>query len=423
MKFLAPDGGGGDGGGEATEGEGDKPKNLQEFNERFSARAIAPTLTGDKPTEDQIKQATTQVEEPKEGEKKVEKKTGAFVPRLVEEKRAAEQKAQEAQARAEKYEKEEKPALETKIQELQSKIDSGELSPLREREYQQRVETLENTLNERETSLVNENKALKDRLSYHSVSESEEFQEEYVAPAVASHKAAVQIITGDQPKLQALHRALIANSASLNAKNEGDYNQAVSERDDLLSSITDGMNTFAAQRFTTAMGLYIQQTERHAKALGDHQNTGEALRKQNEQRRDTERNKILSNWGTQFTRTAEDFKDDEVFTDDVAKKAKELGLDVDRELKESAVIAQKTIAGRASMNESVELVHRGRVYPALKAQIKTQSAIIKDLNATISKLRGAGTGNGEGTGASSATKSDKPTREEFNNRFSPNRSR
>lgn len=416
LKFEADKGGASGGGEQKTDAtaEVEKPQNLAEFNSKFSARNVAPNLVGKPPTEEQIKSATTEAPKPESTE---QTKKPAFIPRLVEEKRAAEQEAKEAKSRAAKYEKEDKPALESRISDLQRQIEQG-VSQSKETELNSKITQLEETLARREEALSAENKTLKDRLTYYDLSENEDFQAEYVKPVINAHKQAVQALNGDERKTQAFNRALIANKAALSARNQQEHNQAIAERDDLLSSITDGMNAFTASRFSAAVGDYINNAERHAQALGDHTKTAESIKQKAVESRDIQKNQILSTWGKAYDVTAEAFKDEESVPKELEAKIKELGIDVKSDLEQAGIIAKKTIGGRASMNESVEIIHRGRMYPVIKASLAASQAINKELRATIEKLRGAGTGGGERT---DTTARQTTSREDFHKRFQPTR--
>jgi hypothetical protein len=74
------------------------------------------------------------------------------------------------------------------------------------------------------------------------------------------------------------------------------------------------------------------------------------------------------------------------------------------------------------MLEAIDLIHKGRVHPALTAKNKALEKIVKDQADLIAKLRKGSTTGGESNGSDTTPKTDqKPTRAEWQKKFSANR--
>lgn len=427
------------------EQEGDKKVHVSndegfaKFRERFTVKNNASVDKGgdpkNPPTAEQIDQARKDTERlaaerqaDKEKNERIgkqveeKKRAGGNIDRILESKRSAEKERDEYKARLEKYEKEEKPAIEGKIAELQSRIDSGELSASKEKEYTEKIAGLEAKMNEREESLVNENSTLRKRLAFYNLAEDDDFKREYVEPVAQAYTDAVEVLTQDRQKA-ALRNALAINRQILQTTDPSEIQKLTQERDEHLNAITDDLKGFSSTKFTEAITRYITHSKKHAQALQDHEATTSNLRQEAQKRADKAKAERIATWRKTYENTATEYKVE--LTAEEKKLAKELNLDPDSELSEADQIASKTVMGKSSMTEAIDIIHRGRVYPALKAKIAIMDKQLKDRDAIIAKLRGASTGDGDVSGnageGSGQKKNEKPSREDFHKRFSANR--
>lgn len=419
-------------------GEGDKSydERKKAFQLRFSASKNAPPeLGGEVQSEinqDEVNQRTADADRLKKEEdarkadsKKVvaeRKGPGSNVPHIVEQKRVAEQQRDEFKSKVEEFEGKTKPALEKQIADLNTKIQSGDFTAEKEQQFQNRIVELEGKMKEKEDSLVTENVKLKKKLAYYDLAEDESFQEKYVQPVIVAHGEAVNIIGNDKAKGDMFHRALISNAAALRAQTPEQRIQAEKDRDDVLANIVDGMNQFSAGRFTSAVNEYIRHSQAHAAALKNHETTTAKLREQAKDQSNQAYVNRLETWDKTFKATAENYKEDGALTKDEIDRAKELGYQVDSEITKSDLLASKVIVGQSSMVDAIDIVHKGRVYPALKAKITVLQKELKDRDELIKKLRGGSSDGGESQGGGEVTKKDKQTREEWQkSKFGANR--
>lgn len=353
--------------------------------------------------------------------KPIEKKLpGGNLPKILADKRQAEQEREELRGKLEAFEKTEKPALEKKVSELEAKISEGghtveELGVLKDK-----LDIAEKKLVEREDSLVNENKTLRSQLAFHDIQADPDFRKEFVQPMVNAYSEAVESFQSDEAKVNLLRKALLANSASLSASKPEERMAQEKERNAVLSQLSDSLDEFSRGQFTQAMNAYIRATKAHAKALGEHENTRLEISKKRESEQSRRRTEIFSNWTKHNDTIAPNYDAEIKLEGELAEAVKELKLDPTKDVESAGNLVRKIITGQGSMEDSVEILNRGRIYPALVAKTKAQEHIIKGLRDTIKKLRGTKPG-GETKDGREGNVEHKETREDFNRRFSAGR--
>lgn len=398
-----------------TPGTPDYEKRRAEFLKKHSASQKAPVESGgdpgNEPNKEQIEQArlAAEAKAKREAEQKTHsedvakegdrKRAGSNVPKIVEDKRQAEKERDDFKAKVEEWETKTKPEYEKKITDLQAKIDSGNFTPTKEKEFQEKIENLERQKKEREDSLVTENKELRGRLDFYDIQSSPDFQKEYIDPVVRAHTGMVTALNGNKKHISLLQQALSANALALNAGSDEERQAAVAARGEAYRAILNEINDeVLAEEFRGSFREYLQGADRHKKALADHEGTKQRVTKEAKLRADKAYADQLATWGAVYDAKAAAFKEDEVLSKDELDIAKDLGLDPLAELKRNNHIASKVIVGQTSMDEAVEIVHNGRVAPILRARNKILEAQVADLNAVIEKLRGSGTGGGQAGG-------------------------
>lgn len=398
--LLAPDDDAGGGGGVSQSDES------KAFHSKFSANRPGLELPIGTPGAKEVSIEEKVVEEKQEAEEKVieekppliqPKKPGSNVPKIIEEKRKAEQERDELRARAEKFEKEEKPTLEKKIADLEAKMSEGGHSTEEREKLQARLDAAETKLADREKSLVNENDQLRTRLAFHDIQQDPIFKKKYVQPMVDAYGSAAESFQNDEQKLNLFRRGLMANSAALSSNKPEERAAAEKERNQYFSQILDSLSEFERGQFTTGVNEYIRATKHHAKALADHEETRKETMREAETNRIKETGKIFETWTTANSQLAKNFDPDTAIEPELEEAIKELGLDFGNDLKKSSSTVERVITGRAEINESIEMLQRGRVYPAMKAKVAAQAHIIKGLQETIKKMRSSRPSGGKET--------------------------
>jgi hypothetical protein len=339
------------------------------------------------------------------------------VPKILEAKRLAEKERDEFRTKVEEYETTVKPGLEAKINELQSKIDSGDYSSKKEVEFQNRITELETRIQDERESLVSENTTLKKKLELYDVQNSEYFQKTYLEPIYEAHNAAVQALNEDERFQEPFRRVLTANAMVLQANTPENKRQAIIERNNALSSITEELDEYSKGQFIEAIRAYFHHAEQHQKALIDSEKTSAEAKRAAKEAGQKAYADHLQSWTTAFKAKTESYKEDEELDDNYKDSIKDLHIDIEEEMKRSNLVARKTIAGETDIHEAIDIVHKGRVYPVLKAKLKALEKQVKDKDALIAKLRASGTDGGADTSVEKETKPD--DREEFYNKFRP----
>lgn len=424
MMFMPFGGGGGD-----DNDDNDSTSTVEaseakkDFNARFSPNREGVALTDEQVATLKAAKPAEKKDEPKPGENNEQPPSAAKLPggnlkSILEAKRKAEAEGAELRTKLDKFEKEEKPALEKKVSDLEAKIAEGGHSPAQLKALEDKLSTAEEKLAERETALVNENRGLRERLNFHDIQSDPDFQTSYVKPMSDSFGEATDPIKGDPAKMQLMRKALIANSAALGAPDAETRLAQEKERNAILSQISDSLDEFSRDQFVAGMNGYIRATKQHAAALVKHEETRQEIIKKRTESQTRQRTDIFSQWTKHNDTVATVFDAEAEIDDETAKIIKDLKLEPEKESKEASLTIKKIITGQAGMVESVEMLQRGRLYPVVKAKLAASEHKVKELEATIAKLRGT-----KATGDSKVAKSETggESREDFNSRFRASR--
>lgn len=419
--FLAPEGDGAGGGDAEQPVKVEHTEAAKNFYKGFaSSRPDVPDGTRTEAPAESDAAAEVKEGEQAEGEKKPliqPKKPGSNVPRLVEEKRAAERERDDLRARTEKFEKEEKPALEKKITDLENQIKEGGHTRAEREALQSKLDAAEKKLADREQSLVTENEQLRQELVRHDIRYDPTFKERYEKPMEEKLKQSFDLLQQDQQKAALLNKAFIANNAALLAMRPEDRLAHEKERSAILSQIYESLDEFQREDFRSTVNEYISLTKKFSQAVGNASETMKQIEKERGEEASRQRVKIFKEWTDHNSTVAPTFDKDAELSKELEDTMKELKLTPQEELKQAAEQVDKIINGRASKEESIEMLQRGRVYPVLKAKLQAQDHLIAGLRATIQKLRGAKpTGNEGDAGARTA---EKTTKSDFYAKFKP----
>lgn len=433
--MMKPDGGEG-GAGENGEHEKTETADLKELYGKFAASKNAPPdLGGDidseknkesldqqkKDSEDRQQQREEQV---KEGEQKKEeirkKRPGENVPQIVEARRKAEKERDELQIKVKDFEDTQKPKFEQQIKDLQTRIDSGDLTSKKEKEYADKIIEIEDKLQKRESELLEDNKKLKGRLAYYNLTEDEDFKKSYVEPVVTSYNDAIEIISGDTKKVQAFQQALMLNSQALRASTKEERIEFEKNRNAILSSIADDLDQFSSGNFASAVSRYISGSKSHAQALQEHEKTAEVIKKKANEERDKVISERYSIWDSTYQRLEKQFEPDFEISESEKEVLDELGIDITDEVKNTNHLAKQTIAGNTKLDDAISLVHKGRAYPVLKARITALNKILKSKDELIAKIRtGRTNGDDDSKGDKKVVKKDPEKLDDWMDKFRP----
>jgi hypothetical protein len=423
---------------QVKEGSPDYEARKEAFNKKFSAGVKAPPELGGAITPEQIEQARLAAERKGKTaeEQKLEaqevakgaaekKGPGSNIPKIIDDKRAAEKERDELRAKLQEFETKVKPELDNKISELQKKIDSGDYTPAKEQEFQSKIEKLEAERDKKEQALVTENQSLKNTIAFYDIQQSEEFQKEYLDPVFQAHTEMVSAINGNPKAEKLLQQALQCNGMAIDAKNEADRRAAIQERGVALAAAIEEINDpILSEQLKSGFRDYIKAADAHKKALRNHVEPKAQAIKMAEQKKQEAYAQQIQVWKGTFESEKGLYAKDEELSPEDKKIALDIGIKLDSDIEKSESTALKVVLGKTDMSDAISMVHKGRVYPVLKAKIAIRDRRIADLEAVVAKLRGGGTGGGETTTPPARRESEdgKPTnREEFHKKFRPGR--
>jgi hypothetical protein len=312
----------------------------------------------------------------------MDKKKPGFVQKQIEENKRLKEEL-------EKYKNEEVPKYTSKIEELENLVKTSQTTA-EANHYQDQLNKASEAKVELEQTLSKEIADLKSKVEFYDITASEDFQRTYVAPIQESYNEAKKILGNDQ-QLQALFgRAIAANAAAYNHRDEADRAQSFQERDEALEELTNQLNTFKQVRFADQLNGYLKAIDNHANALYNYQETKQEINRQVKEKELKSRTDFLNTWRNSYKEQAQAVENEIQITDDIADYMKEKGIKFDTSRDDAIALAATQQSDEiASVDEMNRLINQGRSYKKLQALVKAQSEMLKEKTDYINKLKGA----------------------------------
>jgi hypothetical protein len=324
------------------------------------------------------------------------KKKG-FVERQIEENRKLKEEL-------EKYRKEEVPKFETKIQELERMV-SESTSTKEANHYQEQLNKANQEKLEVEQQLSEQIKELRGKLDFHDIASNPEFKKNYLDPIKNTYDGARHLLANDPTLLSTFSRAVNANAAIFNASSEEDRRAAETDRDQAFEEITNSLSQFKQYQFAEQVNSFIKATNNHHSALVNFEETKQNILQTSKQREQDGRNKYLNQWKEGYKNTQQEIDNATAIPDAVADYMKEKGIKYDLSRDEAiALAATQQSSEQASVEDMNRLIHQGRAYQKLQAQLKAYQEMVKEKDDYISQLKGSS----RISSSPSATDSQKP---------------
>jgi hypothetical protein len=324
------------------------------------------------------------------------KKKG-FVERQIEENRKLKEEL-------EKYKKDEIPRFETKIQELE-RLVSESTSTKEANHYQEQLNKANQEKLDVEQQLSEQIKELRGKLDFHDITSNPEFKKNYLDPIKSTYDTARQLLSNDPTLLSTFSRAVNANASIFNSASEEDRRAAEADRDQAFEEITNSLSQFKQYQFAEQVNSFIKATQGHHAALINFEETKQNILQTAKQKEQEGRNKYLNQWREGYKNTQQEIDKATEIPDTIADYMKEKGIKYDISRDEAiALAATQQTNEQASVEDMNRLIHQGRAYQKIQAQLKAYQEMVKEKDDYIAQLKGSS----RISSSSSASDSQKP---------------
>ena len=324
------------------------------------------------------------------------KKKG-FVERQIEENRKLKEEL-------EKYKKDEIPKFETKIQELERMVSESK-STAETNHYQDQLNKANQEKLDVEQQLSEQIKDLRGKLDFHDITSNPDFKKTYLDPIKSTYDTARQLLSNDPTLLSTFSRAVNANASIFNASSEEDRRAAETDRDQAFEEITNSLSQFKQYQFAEQVNSFIKATQGHHAALVNFEETKQNILQTAKQKEQEGRNKYLNQWREGYKNTQQEIDRATEISDTIADYMKEKGIKYDISRDEAiALAATQQTNEQASVEDMNRLIHQGRAYQKIQAQLKAYQEMVKEKDDYIAQLKGSS----RISSSSSASDSQKP---------------
>lgn len=309
------------------------------------------------------------------------KKKG-FVERQIEENRKLKEEL-------EKYKKDEIPKFETKIQELERLVSESK-STVETNHYQEQLNKANQEKLEVEQQLSEQIKELRSKLDFHDITSNPDFKKTYLDPIKNTYDTARQLLSNDPTLLSTFSRAVNANASIFNAASEEDRRAAEADRDQAFEEITNSLSQFKQYQFAEQVNSFIKATQGHHAALINFEETKQNILQTAKQKEQEGRNRYLNQWREGYKNTQQEIDRATEIPDVIADYMKEKGIKFDISRDEAiALSATQQSSESASVEDMNRLIHQGRAYQKIQAQLKAYQEMVKEKDEYIAKLKGS----------------------------------
>jgi hypothetical protein len=342
---------------------GDPNLGIQKFNEEAPEEQMAGV------TEAEITSDRT-------GKKK------GFVERQIEENRKLKEEL-------EKYKKDEIPKFESKIQELERLVSESK-STVETNHYQEQLNKANQEKLDVEQQLSEQIKDLRGKLDFHDITSNPDFKKTYLDPIKSTYDTARQLLSNDPTLLSTFSRAVNANASIFNSASEEDRRAAEADRDQAFEEITNSLSQFKQYQFAEQVNSFIKATQGHHAALVNFEETKQNILQTAKQKEQEGRNKYLNQWREGYKNTQQEIDKATEIPDALADYMKDKGIKFDISRDEAiALAATQQTNEQASVEDMNRLIHQGRAYQKIQAQLKAYQAMVKEKDDYIAQLKGS----------------------------------
>lgn len=362
--------------------------NTQDFIKGFQERQKAGFQEKPPGEEDgkkgQQQEENVEVELEKEGEQpklKDTPKKGGFVKGLIDEKKTFEEKYNTTHKELESANQ---TIAELKKQ-LEAATGSDEAKQLRD---QLNEETRKRT--EIEDGYKKTVDGLQSKINFRDIQEDPRFVRDYVKPIADAHSEIVDAIKSDRESMLAFDRIKVANDRIYTSKTQEDREKAIRERDGIREELMAGLQPWQQAEVSSPLKAMFRATDNYHKALGNWVETRKRIIKESEEENLKARNDFLGKWHSSYKAQGSVIEEKTAIPENVQKFMETNNITFDLSKDERiALLSTQQGEGEASIDDTNRLIHQGRVYGKLMAQIEALTKMVQESEEYINKLKGS----------------------------------
>jgi len=328
-----------------------------------------------------------------------DEKKGGYIKSLKQTNEQLAKETAELKARLEKV-----PEYEKEIQDLRSKLDDGGTK----KEIEEVRKQLEQTLKEkqeREEALANDLEKLRKTNAFLNLPADPIFKENYDAPILNGYNQVKTILGEDEGSLTEFSKAVQAYEASLTTQDPSERAKQREISKQTLNYIYENLSPMEQAKFNSTAYEVLNKIEVRSQAIANWEVTKAQADEENARRASMNKAQIGKRWQDAYSSAKQQLDDAVKYSEDIAKIISSQNIDDDTT--EDEMIAEAAL--RENSNYAPEQITRvltqGSKYKKLKAYSFAQDKQIAELQDTIRKMRGSGTGDGT-IGSSSAGKAN-----------------
>lgn len=289
----------------------------------------------------------------------------------------------------EKYKKDEIPRFESKIQELERLVSESK-STAETNHYQDQLGKANQEKLEVEQQLSEQIKDLRGKLDFHDITSNPEFKKTYLDPIKSTYDTARHLLGNDPTLLSVFSRAVNANASIFNSTSEEDRMSSEKDRDEAFEEITNSLSQFKQYQFAEQVNSFIKATQGHHAALINFEETKQNILHTTKQKEQDGRNKYLNQWRESYKNTQQEIDNATLIPDNISDYMKEKGIRFDTSRDEAiALAATQQSSEQASVEDMNRLIHQGRAYQKMQAQVKALHEMVKEKDEYIAQLKGS----------------------------------
>jgi hypothetical protein len=328
-----------------------------------------------------------------------DEKKGGYIKSLKQTNEQLAKETAELKTRLEKV-----PEYEKEIQDLRSKLDDGGTKKEIE-EVRKQLEQAIKEKEEREAKLTSDLEDLRKANAFLNLPADPIFKESYDAPILNGYNQVKTILGEDQGSLTEFSKAVQAYEASLTTQDPSERAKQREISKQTLNYIYENLSPMEQAKFNSTAYEVLNKIEARSQAIANWEVTKAQADEENARRASITKAQIGKRWQDAYSSAKQQLDDAVKYSEDIAKIISSNQIDDDTT--EDEMIAEAALRENSNYapEQITRVLNQGSKYKKLKAYTFAQDKQIAELQDTIRKMRGSGTGDGT-IGSSSAGKAN-----------------